>query len=248
MLSSLPRWRAQRMLQTGTALHLWPVSMVAHPAHLLQVAHFLGDVRLPLWIQLAVQHLQGLLASTSDAALLFNSVAATEGLSMDVLDALLEYLPLSTTLTHLSPSSHVRALQLRMHQDEHGPHLHVEVNASFSEAQSTALTAAVQDLPASLQPVTVTLKPGGQRAAVPCSLLADDWGAHCQEGLNGPQGPQSPLLHIAGVPLLLRLSAHTLECSVLYSGALACHVFRCRAWTCCDHHRRARTWKALHQS
>ena len=117
---------------------------------------------------------------------------------MDVLDSLLQELPLSTALTHLSAPSHVRAIQTRLHQDEHGPHLHVEVNTNFSEEQSSALAAAVQNLPEAQQPVTVTLKTGVQRGSFSSSVLADDWGAHCPEGRAGTTDAQPPLFHIAG--------------------------------------------------
>lgn len=174
----------------------------------LQVAHFLGDERLPSWLQLTVHHLQGLLTSTSDAKLQSNYVVATERLSMDVLDTLLQYLPLATTLTHLSEPSHVRAIQARIHQDEHGPHLDVEVNASFSEEHACALVAAVQDLPAQLQPVSVTLRPGDQRASFSSNLLADDWGSHASDALGGSRDVHAALVNIAGVTSFSHVLPH----------------------------------------
>lgn len=129
--------QVDNVLQTGHGMWI-------EATNAMQVAHFLGDERLPSWLQLAVNHLQSLLESNSDAKLVSNYVVATERLSMDVLDTLLEYLPLSTTLTHLSQPSHVRAIQVRVHQDEHGPHLVLEVNSSFSEEHACALTTAVK--------------------------------------------------------------------------------------------------------
>jgi hypothetical protein len=162
------------------------------------VAQFLGDDRLPTWLQLAVHHLQGLLSSTTDEKQLSSYVAATERLNMDVLDGLLQRLPLSTTLTTLSATSHVRAIQARLHQDEHGQHVHIEMNTNFNEEHARALGDAVACLPIELQPVTVTLRHGEQRIIFGQDWNSDTWSSQASEGLSGFPDVQPALVHMAG--------------------------------------------------
>lgn len=142
----------------------------------MQVAHFLGDERLPKWLKLAVNQLQTMLASSPGVNLHSTHVLATESLSMDLLDALLLQLPLCLTLSHLSMTSHVRAVRSRVHQDEHGPHLEVEVPATLTWEQAEALSGAVQELPDSLQPVTASLRHIEQSSVYRNNYIASDLG------------------------------------------------------------------------
>lgn len=82
------------------------------------------------------------------------------------------------------------------------------------------ITAAMQDLPDSLQPVTVTLKHGDQRNLYSSSLqLSDIQGSHCSEGLASSRDVQPALVHIAGIlhklPRLARL--HCSRCCMTSS-------------------------------
>jgi hypothetical protein len=192
--------------------------------YVMQIAHFLGDQRLPGWIKLAVNLLQRSLSTDIvSRSVREKHIAATEALSLDVLDAVLLDLPLVTTLSCLSRGSHVRAVQVRVHQDEYGPHLVLDVPACFSEEHASALSAALSQLQDDLKPVSVTLKPGNQRVRFPSSICIDDSPEGHRETPPGSQEVQAALLHIAGtlrkLPRLSRL--YSSRCSML-SSSLCC--------------------------
>lgn len=126
----------------------------------LQVAIFLGDDRQDVWAQVAGTLLFSCLASISRASgTPAHVVDVVESLGSDVTAKLLSAAPLDCILAHFSRESHARAIQLRTHNDDNGPHLTIEVSERFSAVHAAALIAALNSFPTADQHVSVTVRP-----------------------------------------------------------------------------------------
>lgn len=121
---------------------------------------FLGDDRQETWAQIAGTLLFGCLTTdVRTCGTPAHVVNLVESLGDDVHQKLLSAAPLDCILAHFSRASHARAIQLRTHYDDHGPHLTVEVSERFSTIHAEALMAVLKSVPTAKQHVSVTVRP-----------------------------------------------------------------------------------------
>eukprot|EP00892_Ulva_mutabilis_P004933 jgi/Ulvmu1/2811/UM142_0009.1 len=126
----------------------------------LQIAIFLGDDGQDEWARIAGVLLCGSLADGLRATgTLPHAVRLVESLGDDALDKVISATPLDYVLAEFSEASHIRAVQLRTHYDDSGPHLTIELSERFSDSHAAALIAAVTSRCNSVQHTSVTLRP-----------------------------------------------------------------------------------------
>lgn len=131
----------------------------------MQIAIFLGDDRQEEWAQIAGTLLFGCLTTDlRTCGTPAHVVNLVESLGDDVHQKLLSAAPLDCILAHFSRASHARAIQLRTHCDDHGPHLTVEVSERFSTMHAEALMAVLKSVPPTMQHVSVTVRPSWHAA------------------------------------------------------------------------------------
>ena len=126
----------------------------------MQIAIFLGDDGQDEWARIAGTLLHGCLAcelSVPDKP--SHAVELVESLGDDVRDTVIRAAPFDCILAKFSGPTNARAVQLRTHHDDNGPHLTLEVSERFSFHHAQALVAALASDCSTEKHTSVTIRP-----------------------------------------------------------------------------------------
>lgn len=126
----------------------------------MQIAIFLGDDGQDEWARIAGTLLCACLADDVQSPRTpSQAVQLVENLGIDVRDKVISATPLDYILADFNRESHCRAIHLRTHHDDAGPHLTIELSERFSSTHAAALIAALDSDSCCEEHTSVTLRP-----------------------------------------------------------------------------------------